>query len=95
MLTLLVSKILAVYRKPPTPSHKSSAIAGLCSTDDVTLLDRTFALMLSSEVKTQDISSFFAGLSSNAASRRKLWDFFCLNYEELMERFKGAEPPSE
>ncbi|KAL8286510.1 hypothetical protein RQP46_004527 [Phenoliferia psychrophenolica] len=82
-------KVLSVYRKPATPSHKSAAIAGLCATADSDLLSRTFDLVLSDEVKTQDISSFFANLSNNTASRSKLWNWFQLHFDELMVRFKG------
>ncbi|KAK4705003.1 hypothetical protein P7C70_g1199, partial [Phenoliferia sp. Uapishka_3] len=82
-------KILSVYLKPATPSHRSAAIAALCSSEDDALLDRTLALILSDDVKTQDIAAFFAYLSSNTSSRRKLWEFFQTNYGELMQRFKG------
>lgn len=47
--------MLEVYRKPPTPQHKISAIAGLCATRDQKLLKRTFDFVLGGEVKEQDL----------------------------------------
>lgn len=87
------SQVLAVYRNPPTPSHKTASIAGLCSSEAPELYERTFALVLSPEVKTQDIASFANALAANTSSRRRLWSFFTENYEELMTRFKGPSSP--
>ncbi|KAM0754815.1 hypothetical protein T439DRAFT_321862 [Meredithblackwellia eburnea MCA 4105] len=80
--------VLEVYRKAPTPAHKSAAIAALGSTEDESLLDRTLALILSSEVKTQDISAFLYSIGGNPL-RRKLWSFFKEHYHEFITRFKG------
>ena len=48
-------KALSIYRDPPTPSHKLSAMAALCATKDQELLKRTFAFIRTDEVKNQDL----------------------------------------
>lgn len=48
-------KALSIYRDPPTPSHKLSAMAALCATKDKELLKRTFAFIRTDEVKNQDL----------------------------------------
>lgn len=82
-------KVLEVYRKPATPAHKLSAIAALCATEDSQLLKKTFDMILSDEVKTQDIAYFFSGLRGNRHSKRDLWSWFKTNYDEIAVRFKG------
>lgn len=46
-------KVLAVYREPPTPAHKDSAIAGLCASEDPALIERTLQMVLSDDVRSQ------------------------------------------
>ncbi|GAA5899974.1 hypothetical protein JCM8208_005555 [Rhodotorula glutinis] len=82
-------KVLDVYRNPKTPAHRTSAIMALCAPEDEALLDRTFGLLLSGEVKNQDMGSFIASLGRNRVSKRKTWEWFKANYDELMVRFKG------
>ncbi|GAA5820392.1 hypothetical protein JCM11491_005473, partial [Sporobolomyces phaffii] len=83
------TKILEVYRKPATPAHKLSAMSALCATEDPELLKKTFAMILSDDVKNQDIPYFFSGLRSNRVARRDLWTWFKANYDEVALRFKG------
>ncbi|CEQ41474.1 SPOSA6832_03182 [Sporobolomyces salmonicolor] len=83
------AKILEIYNAPPTPAHKSSAMVALCSSEKPELLEKTFAMLLSGEVKNQDFGQFFASLSRNRASKRQLWDFLQHNYAEILQRFKG------
>jgi hypothetical protein len=47
--------VLSVYRKPPTPQHKVTALYCLTRTKDETLLGRTFDFLLSGEVREHDI----------------------------------------
>lgn len=46
-------------------------------------------MILSDEVKTQDIAYFFSGLRGNRHSKRDLWSWFKTNYDEIAVRFKG------
>lgn len=48
-------KALYIYRDPPTPSHKLSAMAALCAPKSPELLARTFAFVRTDEVKNQDL----------------------------------------
>ena len=59
-------KVLAVYRQPPTPAHKRSAIAGLCASRDPSLVERTLAMIMSNEVRSQ--VRFFRPLYTFATS---------------------------
>ncbi|BGO90211.1 hypothetical protein NBRC10512_002414 [Rhodotorula toruloides] len=82
-------KVLEVYRNPPTPAHRSSAIAALCSSEKDELIQRSIDFILSGEVKNQDIASFVAHLARNRLAKRKVWEWFKAHYDEIMERFKG------
>ena len=82
-------QILAIYRDPPTPSHKLSAMSAMTAPRDKELLARTFKFILTDEVKNQDFVSFCAGLASNRESRRDMWQFFQDNYDELVAKYKG------
>ncbi|BGP38710.1 Aminopeptidase 2 mitochondrial [Rhodotorula kratochvilovae] len=82
-------KVLDVYRNPKTPAHRTSAIAALCAPEDEQLLDRTYKLVLSTEVKNQDMASFIANLGRNRVAKRKTWEWFKVHYDEIMLRFKG------
>ncbi|GJN87500.1 hypothetical protein Rhopal_000449-T1 [Rhodotorula paludigena] len=82
-------KVLSVYRNPPTPAHRTSAIGALCSVEDEALLKRTYEFVLSDEVKNQDMASFIANLGRNRVAKRKTWEWFKTNYEPIMRRFKG------
>lgn len=46
-------KVLAVYRQPPTPAHKDSAIAGLCASRNPSLIERTLEMIMTDEVRSQ------------------------------------------
>ena len=94
MLFRSSSQVLEIYRAPPTPSHKIAAMGALCATRDPELLKRTFDFVLTDEVKNQDLSSFFSGLAANPLSKRDMWAFFQVNYDEITRRFKGSFPLS-
>lgn len=64
-------------------------MSALCATRDPELLARTFAFMVTDEVKMQDLAYFFSGLSSNPMAKRNLWAAFKANYPEISKKFKG------
>ncbi|KWU42560.1 putative AAP1-alanine/arginine aminopeptidase [Rhodotorula sp. JG-1b] len=82
-------KVVEVYQNPPTPAHKSSAIVALCSAEKPELVDRTIKMMMTGDVKNQDMGSFVAYLGRNRAAKRKIWECFQQNYDAIMLRFKG------
>jgi aminopeptidase 2 len=43
--------VLAVYRKPPTPTHKIAAHLALCATQDPKLIQRTIDFTFTDEVR--------------------------------------------
>lgn len=81
--------VLAVYRKPPTPQHKSAAMRAFCAARDEKLLDRTIKFMHTDEVKMQDSMYFFGGLGGNRLARRKIWADLQKNLDNLVVKFKG------
>ena len=82
-------KVLAVYRKPPSPQHKAAAMRAFCCARDEKLLDRTIKFMHTDEVKMQDMMYFYGGLSGNRLSRRKVWADLQTNLDRLVVKFKG------
>lgn len=81
--------VLSIYRSPPTPAHKTSAMIALGNAQDTALLQRTFDFLFSGHVKTQDFMYFFASLSSNPRSRRTLWETVKARFDELVKSFEG------
>lgn len=50
--------ILQIYSNPPTPQHKTAAIAGLTGSKDVRLLNQTAIMLTSGAVAQEDMSKF-------------------------------------
>ncbi|KAG8691051.1 Aminopeptidase 2 mitochondrial [Ceratobasidium sp. 423] len=77
-----------IAENPPTPSSKIAAMLAMTFAQDKALIERTLKYMDTS-VKDQDIMYYFAGLSGNRASRRRIAEYFKENYEQLLKRFEG------
>ncbi|CCO26128.1 aminopeptidase 2 [Rhizoctonia solani AG-1 IB] len=77
-----------IAENPPTPSSKIAAMLAMTYAQDKTLIEKTLEYMDAS-VKDQDIMYYFAGLSGNRASRRRIAEYFKENYEKLYKRFEG------
>ncbi|KAG8887646.1 Aminopeptidase 2 mitochondrial [Tulasnella sp. 332] len=77
-----------VYKNPPTPSAKISAMLAMTASEDSELIDETLAFILT-DVQIQDTMYFFAGSASNRLARRKLNAFFKENYDKFMKMFEG------
>ena len=80
---------MGVYRAPPTPAHKTSAMVALGTTQDAALIQRTIEFVFSGQVKTQDFMYFFMSLSSNPRSRRTLWETVKTRFDDLVKTFEG------
>jgi len=77
-----------LWRKPPTPSTKISALQGLTSSIDLNIMQDTLKFLLE-EVPLQDWMYIFSGLGTNRATRRGVTVFFKENYAEILKRFEG------
>ncbi|SNX84196.1 probable AAP1 - alanine/arginine aminopeptidase [Melanopsichium pennsylvanicum] len=81
--------VLAIYRKPQTPTHKIAAMLALGAPTEAKLLDRTVEFLYSNEVKEQDFMYFFAALSGNPKGRRIIWEATKARWDVLSKRFAG------
>ncbi|SAM58350.1 probable AAP1-alanine/arginine aminopeptidase [Ustilago bromivora] len=81
--------VLAIYRKPQTPTHKIAAMLALGASSDPKLLNRTVEFLYSNEVKEQDFMYFFAALSGNPKGRRIIWNATRDRWDVLSKRFAG------
>ncbi|KAF8682603.1 ERAP1-like C-terminal domain [Rhizoctonia solani] len=77
-----------IAENPPTPSSKIAAMLAMTYAQDNSLVEKTLQYMDTS-VKDQDIMYYFAGLSGNRASRRRIAKYFKENYEKIYKRFEG------
>ncbi|KAJ1310324.1 hypothetical protein OPQ81_007063 [Rhizoctonia solani] len=77
-----------IAENPPTPSSKIAAMLAMTYAQDKALVEKTLKYMDTS-VKDQDIMYYFAGLSGNRASRRRVAEYFKENYDKLFKRFEG------
>jgi len=80
--------VKAVWRKPPTPSAKISALLALTASKDLEVAKDTFKFLLD-EVPLQDWMYIFAGLGANPFTRRETAAFFKANYADIIKRFEG------
>ncbi|GAA5976923.1 hypothetical protein JCM10908_005680 [Rhodotorula pacifica] len=83
-------KVLAVYRDAPTPAHKDSAITGLCAPRDPALIDRTLNMVLTDEVRNQDVMVFVGDAARNPAATRKVWRWVQDNFATLAKRLGNS-----
>ncbi|KAG8687839.1 Aminopeptidase 2 mitochondrial, partial [Ceratobasidium sp. 395] len=73
--------IKKIAENPPTPSAKIAAMLAMTMAQEKSLTEKTLQYMLT-DVKDQDMMYYFAGLSSNRASRRRIAEFLQENYEK-------------
>ncbi|KLO10866.1 hypothetical protein SCHPADRAFT_906524 [Schizopora paradoxa] len=78
--------VKAMFENPRTPTTRQAAIAGLCSAQAPELVDQTFSYILT-DVKDQDYYIFFAYLSGNRKTTRRVASFFEEHYDDFYERF--------
>ena len=83
------NKVVDIYRKPPTPTHKIASMMAMCAARDQALIQRTLEFLYSGEVKEQDFLHYFRGMSARLATRRPLWADLKQRYDVLAERFSG------
>ncbi|SGY46416.1 BQ5605_C001g00430 [Microbotryum silenes-dioicae] len=83
------AKALQVIFERLNPVQFSAAVSALCSTLDEKRLQETLEFVLSKQVKTQDVSSFFEWLSMNPLAKRKLWGLLKSNFDALIKRLDG------
>jgi ERAP1-like C-terminal domain len=50
--------LLSIYKEPATPQHELAAMLSLASTRDEVLIQRAFDLILSGEVREQNVAYF-------------------------------------
>ncbi|GAA5977533.1 hypothetical protein JCM5350_004725 [Sporobolomyces pararoseus] len=81
---------LQIYSDAPTPQHKMAAIAGLCGSRDVQLLQRTAVMLTTGQVAQEDMPKFLYCLAHNPRSRRLVWGFFQQAWPGLEQQFKGS-----
>ncbi|GAA6054207.1 hypothetical protein JCM3770_001392 [Rhodotorula araucariae] len=80
----------AIYRDAPTPQHQMAAILGLTNTRDMSLIQRTAAMMTSGEAKAEELPLFLHGLAANPAARRLVWQLLQHAWPMLEQQFRGS-----
>ncbi|KAF8325549.1 uncharacterized protein EI90DRAFT_2931912 [Cantharellus anzutake] len=80
--------VKAIWRKPPTPSAKNSALIAIMQSEDAEIFEENVKLIFN-EVPLQDWHTTFAALNMNTVVRRKATGVFKNNYDEIIKRFEG------
>jgi aminopeptidase 2 len=83
-------KVKKLLENPPSPQHKLACIRALCAAEDAALIERTFSLLHSDEVKMQDVRYFMTGLAANRHTRRQLWQDFQKDLPNIVAKFTGS-----
>ncbi|KAG9049074.1 Aminopeptidase 2 mitochondrial [Tulasnella sp. UAMH 9824] len=78
-----------VYKKPPTPSAKASAIYAMTASKDAEIIEETLKFALT-DAQIQDTTAFFSGAASNRNSRRRIGEFFKENCDTITKKFGGV-----
>ncbi|GAA5869000.1 hypothetical protein JCM16303_000332 [Sporobolomyces ruberrimus] len=79
-----------IYSDAPTPQHKMAAIAGLCGSQKIELLQQTAMMLSTGQVAPEDMPKFLYGLAHNPRSRRLVWGFFQQAWPGLEQTFKRS-----
>ncbi|KIO32561.1 hypothetical protein M407DRAFT_213745 [Tulasnella calospora MUT 4182] len=80
--------IKKVYKNPPTPSAKISAMLAMTASKDKEIIEETLKFVLT-DVQIQDTMYFFSGAAANRESRRRIGEFFKENYDTITKMFEG------
>ncbi|PFH48473.1 hypothetical protein AMATHDRAFT_65385 [Amanita thiersii Skay4041] len=78
-----------LYEKPNTQTQRTSAIHAMGSTQDPTLMKRTFDL-ISQNTRVQEIMPFLKGLLENFRARHALLQFFMDEYNTIYKQCKDT-----
>ena len=91
----LYDEVLARWKSAPTPELNFRYLGLLASFRDPKLVDRTVQLVVSPEVREQDIPFLLSGLMHNPAARDKAWQLLQSRWNDLKDKivtFGGAPP---
>ncbi|KAG8910494.1 Aminopeptidase 2 mitochondrial, partial [Tulasnella sp. 408] len=78
-----------VYKNPPTPSAKASAIHAMTASKDTEIIEETLKFVLT-DAQIQDAMDFFSGAASNRDSRRRIGEFFKENCDTITKMYGGV-----
>jgi aminopeptidase 2 len=82
--------VLDRYRHAPTSSEKNTALRCLGSSQDPALVQKTLAMALSEEVKSQDIYMVLAGMRLHAPGIAARWEWLKNNWGPITKRLPPA-----
>ncbi|KAK2741234.1 Aminopeptidase 2 mitochondrial [Myotisia sp. PD_48] len=82
--------VLDRYRNAPTSSEKNTALRSLGSASDPKLIQRTLALSLSDEVRSQDIYMPLSGLRVHSEGVLARWEWLHSNWDAVTKRIPPA-----
>ncbi|GJJ77589.1 aminopeptidase 2 [Entomortierella parvispora] len=84
-------QVLNYYRTTPKQDQQSMALVALgAAVHGQEMIQRVLELVLSSEVRSQDVSYVISGLAMNFEARHAAWNWIKANWTTLYERFKGS-----
>jgi aminopeptidase N len=83
----LYDKLVAKMGKVTNPQDYYRYLYTLPAFENPELMQRTFALSLSPEMKSQDLPSFLGQLLAYPHARMAAWDYMRANWSELQKRF--------
>jgi puromycin-sensitive aminopeptidase len=75
------------FRSARTPQEEQRYLLSLALFRQPALIDRTLALSLSGDVRTQDAPFLLRALLLNLDSRERAWAFVRQNWDEIAKRF--------
>ncbi len=80
-------RMFAQYRTGATPQVQLRHLHSLAEFDDAELMERTLALVMTDEVKTQNAPFVLRACIANLHHGRAAWDFVRRNWSEINDRF--------
>jgi puromycin-sensitive aminopeptidase len=83
------NQFLNKLRASKEPEEHSRFLHALAGFEDPSLVQRTLELMLTKDVRVQDLGRLLAGMMHNKATRGPTWNYFKANYAAL----KAKAPP--
>jgi puromycin-sensitive aminopeptidase len=85
--------MLEQFRNATTPQDEIRYLYALAASQEGVLLERTLAMCLSAEVRTQDAPYLLASVLASRVGHRQAWQFLSGHWEGLLARFPANSIP--
>ena len=85
-------KLLALYRKNTLQEEKLRFLSAMCNFKQKKILEKTLALTLTPEIRSQNMRVPIMGVSANIHGKEILWPWMKKHWKKLVKKFGAGNP---